>query len=71
MTHYLQRDYLQDMIMRDNVKTRAAQLEKFEIVMKVKVYLHSDFFQISQIELAQLEKFGEITMQIHFHFHYN
>ena len=26
--------------MRDNVKTRAAQLEKFEIVMKVKVYLH-------------------------------
>ena len=31
------------MIMRDNVKTRAAQLEKFEIVMKVKVYLHSDF----------------------------
>ena len=31
------------MIMRDNVKTRAAQLEKVEIVMKVKVYLHSDF----------------------------
>ena len=28
------------MIMRDNVKTRAAQLEKFEIVMKVKVYIH-------------------------------
>ena len=28
--------------MRDNVKTRAAQLDKFEIVMKVKVYLHSD-----------------------------
>ena len=25
--------------MRDNVKTRAAQLDKFEIVMKV--YLHS------------------------------
>ena len=29
--------------MRDNVKTRAAQLDQFEIVMKVKVYLHSDF----------------------------
>ena len=29
--------------MRDYVKTRAAQLEKFEIVMKVKVYLLSDF----------------------------
>ena len=29
--------------MRDNVKTRAAQLDKFDIVMKVKVYLHSDF----------------------------
>ena len=29
--------------MRDNVKTRAAQLDKFEILVKVKVYLHSDF----------------------------
>ncbi len=29
--------------MRDNVKTRAAQLDKFDIVMKVKVYPHSDF----------------------------
>ena len=39
--------------MRDNVKTRAAQLEKFEIVMKVKVYLH----KISLIELLFLSKY--------------
>ena len=46
--------------------------------VKVLMFLPSDFSKLScvqwgenQLFVAQLEKFGEITMQIHFHSLYN
>ena len=64
--------------MRDDVKTRAPQLDKFEIVMNMKVYLHTKFLQIYLIE-PQITGFPltvhgsivEIIMQICFHLNYN